>query len=67
MLAQYLLNDKKANMQNQKLKAITNLFEGNEIRSIWNNEKDIEEKLGKKVINSKNNLNYKYIENNDKI
>ena len=54
-------------MQNQKLKAITNLFEGNEIRSIWNNKKDIEEKLGKKVINSKNNLNYKYIEDKEEI
>lgn len=40
MLAWYLLNDKEANMQNQKLKAITNLFEVNEIRSIWNNEKE---------------------------
>lgn len=38
---------------------------GGEIAS--NTKKDIEEKLGKKVINSKNNLNYKYIENKDKI
>lgn len=43
-------------MQNQKLKAITNLFEVNEIRSIWN-----------KVINSKNNLNYKYINDKEKL
>ena len=32
-----------------------------------NTKKDIEEKLGKKVINSKNNLNYKYVENKEKI
>ena len=38
---------------------------GGEIAS--NTKKDIEVKLGKKVINSKNNLNYKYIENNEEI
>lgn len=38
---------------------------GGEIAS--NTKKDIEQKLGKKVINSKNNLNYKYIENKEKI
>ena len=27
-------------MKEQKLKTITNLFEGNEIRSIWNSEKE---------------------------
>ena len=32
-----------------------------------NTKKEIEEKLGKKVINSKNNLNYKYVENKEKI
>ncbi len=27
-------------MNNNKLETITNLFEGNEIRSIWNKEKE---------------------------
>ncbi len=38
---------------------------GGEIAS--NTKKDIEQKLGKKVINSKNNLNYKYIEDKEEI
>lgn len=38
---------------------------GGEIAS--NTKKDIEEKLGKKVINSKNNLNYQYIEDKEEI
>ena len=38
---------------------------GGEIAS--NTKKEIEQKLGKKVINSKNNLNYKYVENKEKI
>ncbi len=38
---------------------------GGEIAS--NTKKEIEEKLGKKVISSKNNLNYKYLNDNDKI
>ncbi len=38
---------------------------GGEIAS--NTKKEIEEKLGKKVINSKNNLKYKYLNDNDKI
>lgn len=38
---------------------------GGEIAS--NTKKEIEQKLGKKVINSKNNLNYKYIEDKEEI
>ena len=38
---------------------------GGEIAS--NTKKDIEQKLGKKVINGKNNLNYKYIEDKEEI
>ena len=38
---------------------------GGEIAS--NTKKEIEEKLGKKVINNKNNLKYKYLSENDKI
>ena len=38
---------------------------GGEIAS--NTKKEIELKLGKKVINSKNNLNYKYVQNKEKI
>ena len=38
---------------------------GGEIAS--NTRKEIEEKLGKKVINSKNNLNRKYLTDNEKL
>ena len=34
-----IINRLEASMKEEKLKTITNLFEGNEIRSIWNSEK----------------------------
>lgn len=38
---------------------------GGEIAS--NTKREIEKKLGKKVINSKNNLKYKYLNDNEKL
>ena len=44
-------------MQN-KIQTISNLFEGREIRSIW----DIEKRLGESVVTSDNKLDYSYID-----
>lgn len=43
-------------MENDKLETISNLFEGSEIRSIWDSEK--EDYIFKKIENKRKSLSY---------